>query len=136
MKKLLTICKKRNMKLAPSKFQLGSSVIFGGTQIEAQSQMGDPRKTVYLSPTPKKLEAFLDFPTPACKKDVQSIMGAVAQLKRWVPGIMLLSKGMQQLTGNSTPFFWNKDLQDELDAMKEALKEHVKLTPLDISKDL
>ena len=124
------------MKIAPSKFQLGSSVVFGGTLIEAQSQMGDPRKTVYLSPTPKKLEAFLDFPTPACKKDVQSIMGAVAQLKRWVPGIMLLSRGMQQLTGNSTAFHWNKDLQDELDAMKAALKEHVKLTPLDTSKDL
>ena len=113
------------MKIAPSKSQLGSSVVFGGTVIEAQHHIGDPRKTVFLSPTPKKLEAFLDFPTPSCKKDVQSIMGAAAQLKRWTPGLMLLSKGMQQLTGNSTFFFWNKDLQDELDAMKAALKEHV-----------
>ena len=75
MKKLLTICREKNMKIAPSKFQLGSSVVFGGTLIEAQHHIGDPRKTVLLSPTPKKLEAFLDFPTPSCKKDVQSIMG-------------------------------------------------------------
>ena len=49
---------------------------------------------------------------------------------------MLLSEGMQQLTGSSTPFFWNADLQEEFDSMKAALKEHVKLTPLDTSKDL
>ena len=91
--------------------------------IESQNHVGG--KTVYLSPTQEKLDAFLDFPTPSCKKDVQSIMGAVAQLKRWVPGIMLLSTGMQKLTGNNTPFFWNQDLQGELDAMKLALKEHV-----------
>ena len=31
LKKLLTICRKRNMKISPSKFQVGSSVVFGGT---------------------------------------------------------------------------------------------------------
>ena len=103
MKKLLTICREKNMKIAPSKFQLGSSVVFRGTVIEAQHHIGDPRKTVSLSPTPKKLEAFLDFPTPSCKKDVQSIMGAAAQLKSC---LMLLSPGLQKLPGNSTPFFW------------------------------
>ena len=64
MKKLLTICREKNMKIAPSKFQLGSSVVFGGTVIEAQHHIGDPRKTVFLSPTSTKLESFLDFPTP------------------------------------------------------------------------
>ena len=97
--------------------------------IEAQHQKGDSKKTVFLSPTQQKLDAFLDFPTPSCKKDVQSIMGAAAQLKRWTPGLILL-------TGNSTPFFWNDDLQKELDGMKATLKEHVKLMPLDTSNDL
>ena len=124
------------MKIAPSKLQLGPSVVFGGVLIEAETQIGDTRKTVFLTPTQKKLDAFLDFPTPSCRTDVQSIMGAVAQLKRWCPGIMLLSKGMQQLTGSSTPFHWNSDLQGELDSMKAALKEHIKLSPLDTSKGL
>ena len=102
LKKLLTICRNRNMKLSPS----------------------------------KKLDAFLDFPTPSCKKDIQSIMGAVAHLKRWTRGLMLLSHNLKKLTGNSTPFFWNDDLQKELDRMKAALRQHIKLTPLDTSKDL
>ena len=58
------------------------------------------------------------------------------QVKRWTPGLMLLSPNLQNLTGNSTPFFWNDDLQKELDGMKGAYRQHVKLTPLDTSKDL
>ena len=119
------------MKISPSKFQVGSSVVFGGTVIEAQQQKGDSKRTVFLSPTRQKLEAFLDFPTPSCKKDIQSIMGAAAQMKRWTPGLMLLSPNLQKLTANSTPFFWNDDLQKELDEMKAALRQHIKLSPLD-----
>ena len=78
----------------------------------------------------------MDFPTPSCKKDIQSIMGVAAQRKRWTPGLMLLSPSLQKLTANSTPFFWNDDLQKELDEMKAALMQHIKLTLLDTSKDL
>ena len=63
-------------------------------------------------------------------------MGAAAQLKRWTPGLMLISPNLQKLTGSNSTFYWNDGLQQELDEMKMALKEHVKLTPLDISKDL
>ena len=59
LKKFLTICKKRNMKISPSKFQVGSSVVFGSTVIEALHQKGDPKRTVLLSPTQAKLDAFL-----------------------------------------------------------------------------
>ena len=104
--------------------------------IEAVNQKGDPNRTVFLSPTKDKLEAFLNFPTPSCRKDIQSIMGAAAQLKRWTPGLMLISPNLQKLTGANTPFHWNEGLQQELDEMKNALKEHVKLTPLDVTKDL
>ena len=43
----------------------------------------------------------------------------------------MLSPNLQKLTANSTPFFWNDDLQKELDEMKAALMQHIKLTPLD-----
>ena len=34
------------------------------------------------------------------------------------------------------PFYWNDSLQQELNAMNAALKEYVKLSPLDTAKDL
>ena len=94
------------------------------------------KRTVLLSPTQAKMDAFLNFPTPSCKKDIQSIMGAAAQLKRWTPGLMLISPNLQKLTAHSTPFFRNDDLQKELNEMKAALRQHIKLTPLDTTKDL
>ena len=136
LKQLLTICRKRNMKISLSKFQVGSSIICGGTVIEAGQQKGDTGKTVFLSPTQEKLDAFLDFPTPSCKKDIQSIMGAAAQLKCWTPGLMIESPNLQKLCAASAPFFWNDDLKNELDAMKAALRQHIRLSPLDTSKDL
>ena len=33
-------------------------------------------------------------------------------------------------------FYWNDDLQRELDEIKAALRQHIKLSPLDTSKDL
>ena len=89
-----------------------------------------------MTPTEEKLAAFLNFPTPSCKKDIQSICGAAAQLKRWTPGLMLESASLQKLCSPNIQFHWNDDLQDELNRMKGALRDHIKLSPLDTSKDL
>ena len=97
-------------------------MIYGGVVLEAARQVGDTKKTVFISHTQEKLDDFLYFPTPSCKKDIQSICGAAAQLKR--------------LSAANVPFYWNDDLQAELDRMMVALKEHVKLSPLETSKDL
>ena len=46
MKKLLDICRDRNMKISPSMFQIGSRVTYGGVKLEAARQQGNSRKTV------------------------------------------------------------------------------------------
>merc|ERR1712055_462299 len=125
MKKLLDVCRARNMKISPSKFQLGPKVTYGGVVLEATRVVGDPRRTVFMTPTEEKLAAFLNFPTPSCKKDIQSICGAAAQLKRWTPGLMIESASLQRLCAANVPFYWSEELQQELERMKAALKEHV-----------
>ena len=49
---------------------------------------------------------------------------------------MIESPSLQKLCAANVPFYWNNDLRQELNAMKTAHKEHVKLSPLDTSKDL
>ena len=56
------------MKISPSKFQLGPKVTYGGVVLEATRVVGDPRRTVFMTPTEEKLAAFLNFPTPPAKK--------------------------------------------------------------------
>ena len=94
MKKLLDVCRARNMKISPSKFQLGPKVVYGGTVLEATKVVGGSKRTVFMNLTNEKLEAFINFPIPSCKKDIQSICGPAVQLKRWTPGLIIESAGL------------------------------------------
>ena len=121
------------MKLAPSKFQMVQRVVYRGTMLEASKQMCDRDLSVYISPIQKKLDAFLHFKTPTCKKD---ICGMAAQLKHWTSGLMLEFPALQKLYAHNVQFYWNQDLENELSAMKTAIKSHIKLSPFDTSKDV
>ena len=108
---LLLVCRKKNMKSSPGKFQLERRVVYGGVVIEATRQQGDKSAGVYLSPIEEKLKTFLEISTPSSKKEVQRIGGLAAQLKRWTPGLMLEFPGIQKLCANSVSFYWNADLE-------------------------
>ena len=43
------------MKLHPCEFQIGSKATYGGLEIEACKQVGESKKTVYVSPSEEKL---------------------------------------------------------------------------------
>ena len=64
------------------------------------------------------------------------LCGMAAQLKRFCPGMQLTYPGMMGLCGPNVKFYWNSDLQRELDDLKACLKEHVKLSPIDVTKNL
>ena len=64
------------------------------------------------------------------------VCGTAAQLKRFCPGMQLIYPDMMALCGPNVKFYWNADLQSELDNLKACLKEHIKLSPIDITKNL
>ena len=64
------------------------------------------------------------------------VCGTAAQLKIICPGMQLIYPGMMALCGPNVKFYWNADLQRELDNLKECLKEHIKLSPIDVKKNL
>ena len=132
MEQVLKVCRKKNMKLSPSKFQCARQVTFGGVNIEALKQRGDTETRVYLTPEDEKIQKFLDIEEPRTKKDAQMICGMAAQLKAWVPGLQLIYPNIQKLTSNTTPFTWSADLSLEF----QAIHESIKLSPLDTNKKL
>ena len=136
MRVLLSVCRSRNMKLAPSKFPLGRLGIYGGSVLEAAMHNEDDKPAVYISPTQEKLDVFLNIQSPTYTKDIQRICGLAVQLKRWTPGLMLEFGSVQKLSAASVQFHCNPDLEKELQAMKSAIKNAVKLSPLDVEKDL
>ena len=74
---------------------MGPVVTYGGTKIEAAKQREDNKTAVYLSPSDEKLKNFLDMKTPTCKTEVQRVSGMAAQLKKFVPGLMITFPGIQ-----------------------------------------
>ena len=85
LRNLLSLCRKKNIKLNGSKFAVGHQVKFGGVDLQGIQKPGDPSRKVYMAPAAKRLEEFLDINQPKNKKDVMRILGLACQLKRWVP---------------------------------------------------
>ena len=134
MEKMLQVCFKKNMKLHPDKLQIVRRVTFGGVTIEACKSEGDAQRRVYMSPSEEKLQAFLDLKSPESKVEVQRACGMAAQMKKFCPGIMLTFPLLQKLSSHSAVFTWNDSLQADFDNLKKAMKEFIKLSPLDINK--
>ena len=64
------------------------------------------------------------------------IQGCAAQLKKFCPGMQLQYPGIMQLCSPNVRFTWNSELQKELDDLKTCLKNHIKLSPIDTTKNL
>ena len=89
-----------------------------------------------MSPTEEKLQVFLDLKTPEFKVEVQRACGMIAQMKKFCPGVMLTFPLLQKLSSHSAVFTWNESFQSEFDNLKVAMRESIKLTPLDTSKKI
>ena len=94
------------------------------------------RSDVLISPDQAKLDEFIDLERPKCMKDVQQLCGLAAQMKKFCPGMQVTYPGMQKLCAANVYFSWTPDLDRDLDELKTCLKQHVKLSPVDVTKNL
>merc|ERR1712112_368858 len=76
-------CRKKNLKLNPSKFKIGPEVEFGGSKLK----FSKANKRVQITPSQKKIEELMGKEPPKTKKQLQSILGSLNQLSTWMPGI-------------------------------------------------
>ena len=79
--RILSICRKRNMKLNPSKLKVGHKVEFGGTHVKYSPS----NKRIQISPSEEKEEELLGKEPPKTKKKLQYILGSLNQLAAWIP---------------------------------------------------
>ena len=85
MRRILAVCLRRGIKLAPSKLQVGRRLRWGGVMVESVGHR-DGRSDVLISPDQAKLDEFLDLERPKYKKDVQQLCGLTAQMKKFCLG--------------------------------------------------
>ena len=78
LNKLMEFCESINLKLAPSKMEVGREVTFGGCLISSQTL--DSGDHVFLEPKEGRVEALLNLGTPKNKKDIQIFTGMGSSL--------------------------------------------------------
>ena len=136
MRRVFTVCKRRGIKLSPSKLQCGRRIKWGGVVIESVGPLGEGQSNVNISPDEQKVAEFIDIKTPSSKKECQMIAGTAAQLKRFCPGMQIQYPGIMRLCSPNTRFQWSDDLDKELEDLKQCLKDHVKISPINTEKNL
>ena len=70
LENFLAFCRDKNLKLKPSKLNIGKDVEFGGAVIS--SKIVKEEQVVCMLPKDKRIQAFLDMKKPQTKKDIQS----------------------------------------------------------------
>ena len=105
IKKLVKMCRKINLKLAPSKFSLSTAVKFGGTIISAEKIKDN--SVIFLDPPDSRVLAVTEMATPKNKKDLQRLCGMISSLKVTF-SITALRKGC----AHGTTFIWSPKMED------------------------
>ena len=130
--RILSICRKRNIKLNPDKFKVRKEVEFGDTTVKYSPS----NKRIQISPSEEKVEELLGKEPPKTKKELQSILGSLNQLAQWIPQVKCKIPLMRKLCGANNKFETSPQLEEEFATMKRHLKKTVVLSPLEVGKEI
>ena len=120
-------CIEQDMHLNPDKIQINCTEVpfFGNTL----SKDG-------LSPDMNKVKLIQAWPTPTNQKELQSFLGSVNYLSRFLPFLSDLRAPLQNLLKKDSEFIWTNVHQQTFDQLKLHVSNDVKLNFYDCSKPL
>ena len=105
IKKLIKLCQRINLKLAPSKFSLSTAVKFGGTVISAEKIKDN--SVIFLDPPDSWMLAVTEMETPKTKKELQKLCGMILSLKDWFPSVTFSTDALRNRCAHGTTFIWS-----------------------------
>ena len=91
-------CMKQNVKISRKKFQLDTSIIFGGVELDTSGE------EIIFTPQDTKLHEVQNFKAPRTKKELQSFLGVMAMFHRWNPNICKFSMKLSKLNSKGVHF--------------------------------
>ena len=85
IEKLMKMCSKINLKLAPSKFKLSNAVKFGGTVISSQ-RIKDGH-VIFIDPPDQRIVAVTEMRNPKTKRELRTLCSMISSLGDWFPNV-------------------------------------------------
>jgi hypothetical protein len=83
----------------------------------------------------ERVKAILDLPLPSHKKGLQSFIGRINFVRRFMPDIATLLKPLIAMLKKNVVFSWTKEGKQSFQLLKEALSSAPTLVNPDFSKD-
>ena len=112
-----------NMMLSPSKSHfLQKEVQFVGITINSEG----------LRITDERIKALNDLNAPTDRKSLQSLLGFFGFNRKWIPQYATLTHCMYRLLRKGVPFKWSKECDENLQKMKDAVKNSITLAVPDL----
>lgn len=112
LKNVLEVTRKANLKLNKKK------CIFGVTSIKF---MGDILSSEGLKADPDKVKAIKGLAAPSTKTELQSFLGMVNYLGRFVPDLTKRTVLMRELTKNKIEWHWSREHTLEFENLKQLI---------------
>ena len=125
---ILSRMAKKNIKLNPKKFNIGSEVNFGGFRFGWNPKMERPE----ILPDKEKVAALEAIKKPSNKKEAESIIGSIKQLSTWSKDTTVNTEHMRRLIRKDEHFSWTPKHEEEWLKVKRMLKNLSRVTPFQI----
>ncbi|XP_063917307.1 uncharacterized protein K02A2.6-like [Zophobas morio] len=125
LNQVLEIARKNNIKFNYSKCKFGVQTLkFMGHIVNRQGVGIDP----------DRLQAINDFKEPACKLDLQRILGVINYVSKYVPNFSAETKPLRELLKKDTLFDWQQHHKDAFENIKKLLTQSPVLKFFDPNK--
>ena len=120
-------CVEVDMHLNPDKIWLNASEVpFFGNVLTRNG----------IKPAQSKIKAIKDWPTPTNVKELQSFLGMVNYLSRFIPNLSRLHAQLQALTRKDTSFVWTLVHDKAFHSLKCAISSDCLLQFYNLDADL
>ena len=123
---LLQTTRKCNVKLNFDKLQ------YKKTEVDF---LGETYTTDGCKPAQSKVSAIVEMPAPTCKKQVQSFIGMVNYLSKFLVRLSELAEPIRKLSKDKVPFNWGPEHQEAFNQMKEGIVRAPRITYYNLRKE-
>ena len=124
---VLERCKEIGLTLNPKKFKFKCKMVpFFGNVVSDQG----------ILPDPKKVQSIKNWPSPKSPKELQSFLGAVNYLSKFIPELSSLRSPLQGLIKKDSEYLWTGTHEQAFQKLKDAVCESTLLSYYDKSKPI
>ena len=72
-----------------------------------------------MQPGPDKIRAINNIPSPSCQEELQTLLGMINYLAKYIPSLSTKNKKLHDLT-KADPFIWEEEHTQILEDLKSS----------------